>query len=91
MPEKRYRKKPELWWGLQYIGTNVAEMQEFCSWLTYDEAEEKLIYANMIEVAPTSWILKDNAGEFSVMVESQFQAYFEETPGGNPLTSLNYE
>jgi hypothetical protein len=54
----------------------MAEMTEFCPFLTYDTNQQKLFFYQITEVQPTSWVLQDNAGLFSVMVDQQFNAFF---------------
>ena len=77
MAKKKYKKKPESWYCIQYTGTNVEEMTSFCPDLAYHTDTGKLMFGPIIVVDPTNWVLQDNAGIFSVMIDSQFNAFFE--------------
>lgn len=79
MAKKKYRKKAEVFYAMQYDGTNAAEMIEFCPQCIYDESEGKLSL-NTIVVDPGSWVMSDNAGIFTIMVNEQFIAYFDLAP-----------
>jgi hypothetical protein len=75
MAKKKYKQKPLFWYCIQYTGSNVAEMTEFCPQCVYDSTAEKLLFMGM-PVEPTNWILEDQAGVFSMMIDSQFVAFF---------------
>jgi hypothetical protein len=75
MAKKKYKQKPLFWYCIQYDGTNVAEMTEFCPQCVYDTNVGKLLFMG-IPVEPTYWILEDQAGVFSMMIDEQFNAFF---------------
>jgi hypothetical protein len=76
MAKQKYKKKPEVYYAIQYDGTNNAEMTEFCPQCVYDTNQGKLIF-NLMVVDPTMWIMSDNAGIFTIMMNDQFIAYFD--------------
>jgi len=78
MAKKKYKQKPLFWYCIQYTGTNVAEMTEFCPLCVYDANVGQLLF-NGIIVTPTNWLLQDNAGIFTMMIDSQFNAFFDLT------------
>lgn len=80
MARQKYRKKPEFWDCIQYSGTNSTEMTSFCYLCSYDPATQKLFF-NLVIVQPTYWIMQDNAGNFSMLDDAQFKAFFEITSG----------
>jgi len=83
MAKKKYKKKPEVYYALQYDGTNAAEMVAFCPQCRYDDANDKLYFAgDVVVVEPTSWVMYDNAMVFSVMGDEQFKAFFSLDAGG---------
>jgi hypothetical protein len=73
---KKYKKKPEEYYALQYDGTNHADIIAFCPECIYDAESKKLIFQGVITVDPTSWVLQDIAGAFRIMTDSQFISYF---------------
>ena len=75
MAKKKYKKKPESWFCIQWTGSNTTEMTEFCPECYYDTATGKLMFHQMV-VYPTMWILEDIAGLFSMMTDDQFNAFF---------------
>ena len=75
MAKKKYKQKPLSWYCVQYTGSNVTEMTEFCPQCSYDSEQQRLLF-NGMPVEPTYWILEDNAGVFSMMIDSQFNAFF---------------
>ena len=80
MAKQKYKQKPLFWNCIQYDGTNAAELVGFCPMCVYDEVQQKLLFMGMI-VEPTSWILQDNAGHFSMQIDSQFNAFFSLSTG----------
>lgn len=80
MAKKKYKKKPEVYYAIQYDGTNNAEMTAFCSECVYDTNQGKLLFRGSITVNPTDWIMQDNAGMFTLMIDEQFNAYFDLAP-----------
>ena len=78
MAREKYKKKPEVWYAVQYDGTNHAEVIEFCPDCVYDEETEKLTFAaGMIVVDPTAWVMEDAARVFRVMSNNDFIVFFE--------------
>ena len=75
MAKRKYKKKPESWYGLQYTGGNVGEMTGFCYLCIYDSGQEKLLF-NGMTVEPGNWILEDDAGIFTMMIDEQFNEHF---------------
>jgi hypothetical protein len=82
MARAKYKQKPQFWYAVQYSGTNDAEMLAFCPQCAYDEEQQKLLF-NLLIVTPTNWVLEDMAGVFSMMIDSQFKAFFslDNSPG----------
>lgn len=76
MARTKYKQKPQFWWCVQYDGTNSVEMIAHCPQCVVDAKTGKLMF-NGIEVVPTNWILQDNGEQFSMMIDSQFNAFFE--------------
>jgi hypothetical protein len=76
MARVKYKQKPQFWWCVQYSGTNSAEMIAHCPQCVVDPKTGKLMF-NGLEVVPTNWILQDNGGLFSMMIDSQFNAFFQ--------------
>jgi hypothetical protein len=77
MARQKYKKKPEVYYAVQYSGTNEAELVEFCPECVYDEARDKLLFHGGIEVVePMMWVVHDNAMVYSLMSDEQFNAYF---------------
>jgi hypothetical protein len=76
------KKKPEFWYAIQYDGANAVEMVTFCPDLRYDEVSGELWFNDLVVVEPTSWMLQDIAGLFSVMTDAQFVAFFQLDTGG---------
>jgi hypothetical protein len=76
MAKKKYKQKPLFWYCIQYDGTNVQEMTAFCPQCIYDSNQQKLFFMGMT-VDPTNWILQDNAGIFTMMINEQFVAFFQ--------------
>lgn len=82
MAKQKYKQKPLFWQCIQYDGTNAAELVAFCGQCAY--VDGKLLF-NDIPVSPTNWILQDNAGVFTMMIDSQFVAFFQlEGPAAKP-------
>jgi hypothetical protein len=77
MAKKKYKRKPESWYCIQYIGTNVEELTEFCPLVTYDTNTQQLMWMGLNPIDVTSWVMQDNAGIFTVMIDEQFNAYFD--------------
>lgn len=75
MAKKKYKKKPEVFYAIQYDGTNSAEMIAFCSQCSV--VDGKLLFGPGMTVDPTSWIMSDNANVFTMMTNEQFVVYFE--------------
>jgi hypothetical protein len=74
MARTRYKQKPLFWYCVQYTGSNAAEMVDFCPLCVLDGTGLKF---NMIPVDPTSWVLEDQGGGFSMMIHSQFVVFFQ--------------
>lgn len=82
MAKRKYKKKPEFWYAIQYDGTNAVEMVAFCPGLRYDDVSGQLWFNDIVVVVPTSWVLQDIAGVFSVMTDAAFTAFFSLDTGG---------
>ena len=80
MPRAKYKQKPQFWYCCQYTGSNAAEVIEFCPLVTQDG--QKLMFAGVSEIAPTSWVTQDSSGRFSLMDDAQFIAFFQLDMGG---------
>ena len=80
MAKKKYKQKPLFWYCIQYTGSNVEEMTAFCPQCVYDSGHQLLLF-NGIPVEPTYWILEDQAGVFSMMIDSQFIIFFDLSGG----------
>ena len=83
MARTRYTQKPLFWYCIQYTGSNATEMVEFCPRCVYNAGDQKL-YFNLVLVEPMNWMLEDQAGGFSMMSDSQFNAFFQLSAGGPP-------
>ena len=83
MARTKYKQMPLFWYCTQYDGTNQAEMVAFCPQCIY--ADGRLAFMGMT-MSPTDWILEDQGGIFSMMVDSQFVAFFQLDHG--PGTSM---
>lgn len=75
MAKKKYKKKPEVYYAVQYSGTNVEEMTGFCPLCVYDSATQELLFTGML-VRPTDWLMSDNANQFTMLGAEQFNAFF---------------
>jgi hypothetical protein len=78
MARQKYKQKPLFWNCIQYDGSNAAEIVAFCNQCSVSDGQ--LLFMGMI-VEPTNWILEDNAGRFSMQINSQFQVFFQLEPG----------
>jgi hypothetical protein len=79
MARNKYKQKPLFWNAIQYDGTNNVEMTAFCPQCVYDTNAGKLLFNGLV-VEPTYWILEDNGGIFSMMIDGQFVAFFDLVP-----------
>jgi hypothetical protein len=77
MAKKKYKQKPQFWYCLQYDGENPAEMVAFCPEGCKYDPEANVLTFNLMTVEPTNWLLQDMAGVFSMMIDSQFKAFFQ--------------
>jgi hypothetical protein len=78
MPKTKYKQKPLFWYCLQFTGDNVAEMLEFSDRISWDEEGQRLVADKGVHVINvTDWVMEDQAGNFSGMVDEQFQAFFQ--------------
>lgn len=83
MARQIYKQKPLFWECVQYNGTNWQEMVSFCPECTYDNQTKVLLF-NGMTVDATNWVLKDNAGRFSMRTNDEFVAFFQLSGGGPP-------
>lgn len=81
MAKRKYKQKPQFWYCIQYNGSNPEEMVAFCPQCSYDSVENVLTF-NGLKVDPTNWILQDMGGIFTMMIDSQFTAFFSLDTGG---------
>jgi hypothetical protein len=82
MAKRKYKQKPLFWYCTQYDGANAAEMVAFCPECVYNADSGKLFFRDTIPVHATDWVLQDMGGIFSLMVDSQFNAFFSLDTGG---------
>jgi hypothetical protein len=78
MAKHKYKKRPEFYYAIQYDGTNEAEIVQFCPECIYDAAQDKLFfYKSVVLMQPSEWVVQDNGGNFTMMTDEQFNAFFQ--------------
>lgn len=77
MAKVKYKKKPETYDCIQYDGSNTAEIIAFCPLCAVHTPTGTLMLNRAIIIDPTSWVMQDLGGNFSVMINAQFIAFFQ--------------
>jgi hypothetical protein len=74
---RNYTKKPEIYEAAQYDGTNYQEILDFCPEFVTRNSETGELFFQGMTIDATSWVLKDRAGIYQIMINSYFNNYFQ--------------
>jgi len=88
MAKKKYKRKPESWFCIQYTGSNQAELvAEYAPYVTYHSGETsgpnnepvppRLMLDNTYVIEPNFWVMEDNLGTVTMKDPASFNAFFE--------------
>lgn len=77
MAIQKFRKLPDAnMEGIQYTGSNYAEITAWCPKTTY--ADGKLTMYGGIEVPATCWVMQDHGGNYLLWPDDQLHLYYTE-------------